>query len=40
MENVWKLKTMDKRQLKSTKKQINGDENIVLYNGEQYIDGE
>lgn len=31
---------MDKRQLKSTKKQINGDENIVLYNGEQYIDGE
>lgn len=31
---------MGKRQLKSTKKQINEDENIVLYNGEQYIDGE
>lgn len=33
MENVWKLKTMDKKQLKSTKKQINVDENVVLYNG-------
>lgn len=33
MENVWKLKTMGKKQLKSTKKQINVDEKVVLYNG-------
>lgn len=39
MENAWKLKTMGRRQLKSTKKQINVDEN-VLYNGEQYIASE